>query len=67
MKTFTKLMAVSAMALGLAAPATAQDDPLQVGFVYVGSVGDLGWTYEHDRARPRLLRRGARPRRRHQR
>jgi simple sugar transport system substrate-binding protein len=51
MKTFTKLMAVSAMALGLAAPATAQDDPLQVGFVYVGSVGDLGWTYEHDRAR----------------
>jgi simple sugar transport system substrate-binding protein len=51
MKTLTKFMAVSAMALGLAAPATAQDDPTQVGFVYVGSVGDLGWTYEHNRAR----------------
>ena len=51
MRTLTKLMAVSAMALGLAAPATAQDDPTQVGFIYVGSVGDLGWTYEHDRAR----------------
>ena len=51
MKTLTKLMAASAMALCLVAPATAQDDPLQVGFVYVGSIGDLGWTYEHDRAR----------------
>ena len=51
MKTLTKFIAVSAMALGFAAPAMAQDDPTQVGFVYVGSVGDLGWTYEHDRAR----------------
>ncbi|RFU14674.1 BMP family ABC transporter substrate-binding protein [Rhodobacteraceae bacterium W635] len=51
MKPFTKLVTASAMALGLAAPAIAQDDPLQVSFVYVGSVGDLGWTYEHDRAR----------------
>ncbi|MGI3185475.1 BMP family ABC transporter substrate-binding protein [Nioella aestuarii] len=51
MKTLTKFMAVSALALGLAAPAAAQDDPTQVGFVYVGSIGDLGWTYEHDRAR----------------
>lgn len=23
-------------------------DPLKVGFVYVGPVGDMGWTYEHD-------------------
>jgi simple sugar transport system substrate-binding protein len=51
MKTLTKIMAVSALSLGLAAPALAQDNPTQVGFIYVGSIGDLGWTYEHDRAR----------------
>ncbi len=37
-----------ATALGLAAaPAVAQDDPLKVGFVYVGPIGDHGWTYQH--------------------
>jgi len=51
MRPFTKLMTASLMALGLAAPATAQDDPLQVGFVYVGSIGDMGWTFSHDHAR----------------
>lgn len=51
MKTFTRLMTASVMALGIAAPASAQDDPLQVGFVYVGSIGDLGWTHEHDQGR----------------
>ncbi|WP_420397015.1 BMP family ABC transporter substrate-binding protein [Nioella sp.] len=51
MKTLTKIMAASALSLGLAAPVLAQDDPTQVGFIYVGSIGDLGWTYEHDRGR----------------
>ncbi|NLS14626.1 BMP family ABC transporter substrate-binding protein [Vibrio sp. SM6] len=27
------------------------DDPLKVGFVYVGPVGDHGWSYEHDQGR----------------
>lgn len=27
------------------------DDPLRVGFVYVGPVGDLGWSYQHDQGR----------------
>jgi simple sugar transport system substrate-binding protein len=26
-------------------------DPLKVGFVYLGPVGDHGWTYQHDQAR----------------
>ena len=26
-------------------------DPLKVGFVYLGPVGDFGWTYQHDQAR----------------
>jgi simple sugar transport system substrate-binding protein len=39
--------------LGLLAGANAAlaEDPLKVGFVYVGPVGDLGWSYEHDLGR----------------
>src|SRR6056297_2824058 len=40
--------AASAAALGL--PARAQA-PLKVGFIYVGPIGDGGWTYQHDRGR----------------
>ena len=29
----------------------AADDPVKVGFVYVGPVGDHGWTYRHDLGR----------------
>ncbi|MBS8228809.1 BMP family ABC transporter substrate-binding protein [Vannielia litorea] len=41
--------AVAALALA-ATPAMAQDKT-KVGFVYVGPVGDGGWTYEHDQGR----------------
>lgn len=34
--------------LGLA---FAQDDKLKVGFIYVGPVGDAGWSYAHDLGR----------------
>jgi len=34
-----------------AAPAPARPEPLKVGFVYVGPVGDAGWTYAHDLGR----------------
>ena len=42
-----------AMGLTLAAgiPAFAQDGPLKVGFIYVGPIGDGGWTFQHDQAR----------------
>ena len=46
----TTLLATAALALGLAAGATAQDKT-KVGFIYVGPIGDGGWTYEHDKAR----------------
>jgi simple sugar transport system substrate-binding protein len=50
--TLTKLMAGAALALGLAASAgVATAEPVKVGFVYVGPVGDGGWTYEHDKGR----------------
>ncbi|WP_170518561.1 BMP family ABC transporter substrate-binding protein [Ruegeria atlantica] len=47
---FTTLLTSAAMALGLATSAMAEDKT-KVGFVYVGPVGDGGWTYEHDKGR----------------
>ena len=48
------LLTTAALALGLATSAMAQDK-LKVGFVYVGPVGDGGWTYEHDQARQAVV------------
>src|SRR6202048_5094616 len=31
-------------------------DKLKVGFIYLGPVGDLGWTYQHDLARQALAK-----------
>ncbi|MBO6896727.1 MAG: BMP family ABC transporter substrate-binding protein [Shimia sp.] len=45
----TKLLTSAAVALGLAT--TAMADTTKVGFVYVGPVGDGGWTYEHNKGR----------------
>ena len=47
---FTKLLAGTALALGLATSAVAQDKT-KVGFIFVGPVGDGGWTYEHNEGR----------------
>ncbi|MEO0999603.1 MAG: BMP family ABC transporter substrate-binding protein, partial [Pseudomonadota bacterium] len=48
--TFKSILAAAAAVALSALPAAAQD-PLKVGFVYVGPVGDFGWTYEHDQGR----------------
>ncbi len=52
MKRRTVLKGAGALALGagLAAPAWAQKK-VKAGFIYVGPVGDGGWTYEHDQGR----------------
>ena len=43
--------AVSALSLS-SLPALAQDgEKLKVGFIYVGPVGDGGWSYQHDQGR----------------
>ncbi len=36
---------------GLMMATSAQAAELKVGFVYVGPVGDFGWTYQHDQGR----------------
>lgn len=46
----TSLLASAAMVLGLATGAVAEDKT-KVGFVFVGPVGDGGWTYEHNEGR----------------
>ena len=43
--------AAAALALSTAGALADGHDPLTVGFVYVGPVGDGGWTYEHDQGR----------------
>jgi len=48
-RTFTALLGAAAAASALR-PARAAA-PLKVGFVYVGPVGDFGWTYDHDLGR----------------
>ncbi|MDJ0896043.1 MAG: BMP family ABC transporter substrate-binding protein [Alphaproteobacteria bacterium] len=43
------LTAAAALAFGFGVAASAvAEDKLKVGFVYVGPVGDHGWTYRHD-------------------
>lgn len=47
------ITAALAMSTSLAALAA---DPLKVGFVYVGPVGDHGWTYQHEQGRQALIK-----------
>ena len=52
-RQFHRLLAAGAAATALPSlirPAFAAD-PLKVGFIYLGPVGDFGWTYQHDVAR----------------
>ena len=42
------LSVVATAAIALSAVFAQAEDPTKVGFVYVGPVGDHGWTYRHD-------------------
>ena len=44
------LMTGAALVVGLGGIAQAEDKT-KVGFVYVGPVGDFGWSYEHNEGR----------------
>ena len=45
--------AAAAVTLGAGVPAHAQSK-MKVGFVYVGPVGDFGWTFQHEVGRREL-------------
>lgn len=53
-----KLLGVLALALGLA---WAQGDKLRACFIYVGPIGDAGWTYAHDVGRKKKKAEAALP------
>ncbi len=49
MKSLKTLLAGAALAVGIAGAAAGE--PTKVGFIYVGPIGDGGWTYQHDQGR----------------
>jgi simple sugar transport system substrate-binding protein len=52
-----KLLVAAAMALLAGSLSTASAaDKLKVGFIYLGPVGDLGWTHQHEVARQALVK-----------
>jgi basic membrane protein A and related proteins len=52
--------AVAAIAVAAVIPGTVPGakgaDKLKVGFIYLGPVGDFGWTYQHEVARQGLVK-----------
>jgi simple sugar transport system substrate-binding protein len=54
-----KTLFAAAAALLLAGPLSGSADAadkLKVGFIYLGPIGDLGWTYQHEQARLALVK-----------
>ena len=47
-------VAVAALALAAGGMTASAADKLKIGYVYVGPVGDFGWSYQHDVARKAL-------------
>lgn len=50
------LAAVSGLLLAGSINAASAADKLKVGFIYLGPIGDLGWTYQHELARQALVK-----------
>jgi len=50
-RVFIRAAAATLAAAGLALGAANAQDATRVGFIYVGPIGDHGWTYRHDVAR----------------
>ncbi len=48
-------VAIAAMAVAATASSAPAADKLKVGLIYVGPVGDFGWSYQHDVARKGLV------------
>ncbi len=59
MSSNTRRNFVKTVAAGLAMPALARRafaaDPLKIGYIYLGPVGDFGWTWAHDKGRKAMV------------
>ena len=49
-RMISTLTVAGALILGQISMSNAAD-PLKIGFVYFGPIGDHGWTYQHDQGR----------------
>ena len=58
MSKFTRrdfmVSAAAASALPLMGASAIAAEPLKVAFIYIGPVGDYGWTWAHDKGRKEL-------------
>jgi basic membrane protein A len=48
------IMSLATVQCGVGGPGEAEKEPFKVAFIYVGPVGDLGWSYAHDQGRQDL-------------
>jgi basic membrane protein A len=48
--------AIAAVAVASSIPVAKGADKLKVGFIYLGPVGDFGWTYQHEVGRQGLVK-----------
>jgi simple sugar transport system substrate-binding protein len=48
------IIGVAALLVSASLSGAAPEAPVKVGFVYVGPVGDAGWTFQHDLARKQV-------------
>jgi simple sugar transport system substrate-binding protein len=55
MRKFMMASAVAASALGVGILGASAADKLKVGFIYLGPIGDFGWTYQHEVARREVV------------
>jgi basic membrane protein A and related proteins len=58
-ETMRKILIAAAAAMlatGASLFGASAADKLKVGFIYLGPIGDLGWTYQHDLARQALVK-----------
>jgi simple sugar transport system substrate-binding protein len=57
--TLTRRRFIQTVAAGLALPALGRSafaaEPLKVGFVYTGAIGDFGWTWAHEKGRRAMV------------
>jgi basic membrane protein A len=59
MSLITRRNMLKATAAGLALPALGRSayaaDPVKIGYIYLGPVGDFGWTWAHDKGRKAMV------------
>src|SRR5437773_2575281 len=48
MKRFVIAAAAAGIAVAAAVSGATAQEKLKIGFIYVGPVGDMGWTYQHE-------------------